>query len=116
MEKAEKIAVIPVEMGWSDVGSWDALHDLMDCDAAGNRLVGEVIAVGTSGCSARSEGPLIAMAGVENLTVVATPDAVLILPAGQSHQIKHVLDELKARGSRTLDVSAQLAAYAEGHE
>jgi mannose-1-phosphate guanylyltransferase/mannose-1-phosphate guanylyltransferase/mannose-6-phosphate isomerase len=115
MEKAEKIAVIPVEMGWSDVGSWDALHDLTDCDAAGNRLVGEVIAVSTSGCSARSEGPLIAMAGVENLTVVATPDAVLILPAGQSHQIKHLLDELKARGSKTLDISAQLAAYAVGH-
>ncbi|QLC25875.1 mannose-1-phosphate guanylyltransferase/mannose-6-phosphate isomerase [Parasphingopyxis algicola] len=96
MEKAEKVAVVPVAMGWSDIGSWDALHDLMDKDIAGNSLRGDVLAIDTANSLIRSEGPKVATVGVEDLIVVATDDAVLILPRGESQRVKEAVEALKA--------------------
>ncbi|MGP1282477.1 MAG: mannose-1-phosphate guanylyltransferase/mannose-6-phosphate isomerase [Parasphingopyxis sp.] len=96
MEKAEKVAVVPVAMGWSDIGSWDALHELMGKDAAGNALRGDVLAIDTANCLIRSEGPMVAAIGVEDLIVVATDDAVLILPRGESQRVKEAVEALKA--------------------
>ena len=64
MEKAEKVAVVPVSVGWSDVGSWDALAEVLARDADGNVLAGDVLAIGATGCLIRSEGPLVAAIGV----------------------------------------------------
>ncbi len=66
MEKAERVAVVPVDMGWSDVGSWDALHELAIKDLDGNAHHGEVLAIDTTDCLIRSEGPLVVAVGVKD--------------------------------------------------
>jgi mannose-1-phosphate guanylyltransferase/mannose-1-phosphate guanylyltransferase/mannose-6-phosphate isomerase len=103
MEKAEKVAVVPVEMGWSDVGSWDALHAISRCDENGNTHHGEVHAIDTSGCLIRSEGPVVAAVGVKDLIVIATPDAVLVMPRGESQEVKRAVEALKKEGHAVLD-------------
>ncbi|MDB5661709.1 MAG: mannose-phosphate guanylyltransferase [Sphingomonas bacterium] len=103
MEKAERVAVAPVEMGWSDVGSWDALHALAIKDADGNAHHGEIISIDTSGCLIRSDGPLVAAVGVKDLIIIATKDAVLVLPRGSSQEVKRAVEALKRSGHITLD-------------
>jgi len=104
MEKSDRVAVVPVEMGWSDVGSWDALHLLGPGDDKGNVIQGDVVAIDTRNCLIRSEGPVVTTVGVENLIIVATRDAVMVLPRGASQEVKQVVEALKARGHETLDV------------
>jgi mannose-1-phosphate guanylyltransferase len=103
MERAERVVVAPVEMGWSDVGSWDALHAIADKDDADNVHHGEVIAIDTRGCLIRSDGPVVAAVGVSDLIVIATKDAVLILPRGSSQDVKRAIEALKRDGHVTLD-------------
>lgn len=103
MEKAERVAVVPVEMGWSDVGSWDALHAISETDEAGNAHHGEVFAIDTERCLIRSEGPVVAAVGVSDLIVIATPDAVLIMPRGESQEVKRAVAALQKDGHITLD-------------
>ena len=103
MEKADRVAVVPVEMGWSDVGSWDALHALGLGDEQGNVVHGDVITIDTSDCLIRSEGPVVTTVGVHDLIIVATRDAVMILPRGSSQEVKRVVEALKAKGHDTLD-------------
>lgn len=103
MEKADKVAVVPVEMGWSDLGSWDALHAISDQDDQGNANHGEVFAIDTKRCMIRSEGPVVAAVGVKDLIVIATPDAVLIMPRGASQEVKRAVEALKKDGHITLD-------------
>lgn len=104
MEKDDRVAVVPVDMGWSDVGSWDALHELATPDADGNVLSGDVVAIDTSNCLIRGEGPVVTAVGVKDLVIIATADAVLVLPRGDSQEVKRIVDELKAKGHPTLDV------------
>lgn len=104
MEKAPKVAVVPVEMGWSDVGSWDALHMLGADDGDGNVVHGDVVAIDTRDCLIRSEGPVVTTVGVHDLIVVATRDAVMILPRGNSQEVKKIVEALKAKGHETLDM------------
>lgn len=96
MEKSDRVAVVPVAMGWNDVGSWDALHTISVPDAAGNAIRGEVIALDTSNCLARSDGVGLAMVGVSDLIVVASGNNVLILPRGRSQKVKDLLEVMKA--------------------
>ncbi len=96
MEKAERVAVIPVSMGWSDIGSWDALHTL-NADANGDAHSGDVIALDTANCLLSSDGIRIAAVGVSDLIVVASGDSVLIMPRGQSQDVKRVVLALKER-------------------
>ena len=90
MEKAEQVAVVPVDLGWSDVGSWDALYDLGERDAAGNLVQGRAQLVETANCLVRSEGPRVSMLGVSDLIVIATGDEILILPRGRSQEVKRL--------------------------
>ena len=103
MEKAERVAVVPVEMGWSDVGSWDALHAISAMDDDGNAHHGEVVAIDTEGCLIRTDGPLVAAVGVRDLIVIATQDAVLVLPRGSSQEVKRAVAALQREGHVTLD-------------
>ena len=106
MEQAERVAVVPATMDWSDLGSWDALHQLAvetgAVDADGNALSGDALAIDADNNLLRAEGTLIAAVGVDNLIVVATPDAVLVLPRGESQRVKEAVDALKATDHRTL--------------
>ena len=95
MERADRVAVVPVSMGWSDVGSWDALHELSECDAAGNACRGDVIAIGAERCMIRSDGARVAVVGVSDLIVVASGRDVLILPRGRSQEVKKIIEAMK---------------------
>ncbi|PCD02996.1 mannose-1-phosphate guanylyltransferase/mannose-6-phosphate isomerase [Sphingomonas spermidinifaciens] len=95
MEKADRVAVVPVAMGWSDVGSWDALHAISDRDDGGNVCRGDVVAIDTRGCLVRADGKRVALVGVEDLIVVASGDDVLILPRGRSQDVKKLLEAMK---------------------
>jgi mannose-1-phosphate guanylyltransferase/mannose-1-phosphate guanylyltransferase/mannose-6-phosphate isomerase len=101
MEKAQRVAVVPVAVGWSDIGSWDALYDVLPRDAEGNALSGDVIARDATDCLIRSDGPLVAAIGVKGLAIVATADAVLIVPKAMSQRVKEIVDRLKAEGRGT---------------
>lgn len=96
MEKAERVAMVPVSMGWSDVGSWDALHEISEKDESGNALSGDTLAIDTANSLIRSDGPKVTTIGVDNLIVVATADAVLVMPRGESQRVKEIVETLKA--------------------
>ena len=96
MEKSDRVAVVPVSMGWNDVGSWDALHAISAADDAGNTIRGEVIALDTNNCLVRSDGVRVAMVGVTDLIVVASGNDVLIVPRGRSQEVKALLDAMKS--------------------
>jgi mannose-1-phosphate guanylyltransferase/mannose-1-phosphate guanylyltransferase/mannose-6-phosphate isomerase len=97
MEHTEQAAVIPTDMGWSDVGSWTALWDDGAKDGAGNVIIGDVLAIDSAGSYLRSEGPLITALGIEDLVVIATTDAILILPKDRAQDVRTVVDALKSR-------------------
>jgi mannose-1-phosphate guanylyltransferase len=96
MEKAERVAVVPVSMGWSDLGSWDALHAISDCDGDGNACEGDVVMLETSNCLIRSDGMRVATLGVSDLIIVASGNDVLILPRGRSQDVKKLIEAMKS--------------------
>jgi mannose-1-phosphate guanylyltransferase len=96
MEKAPRVAVVPVAMGWSDVGSWDALHAISECDTQGNVCRGDVVLIDAENCLVRSEaGRRIALVGVRDLIVVAAGDDILVLPRGRSQDIRKIIEAMK---------------------
>jgi mannose-1-phosphate guanylyltransferase/mannose-6-phosphate isomerase len=98
MEKADQVAVIPCDIGWSDIGSWTALGDLAAPDASGNRLRGDVSLHGTQNCTIHSTDRLVGTVGVENLIIIDTPDAVLVANKSCAQDVKYIYSELKAKG------------------
>lgn len=98
MERTRHAAVVPADLGWSDVGSWDALWEASPQDASGNALKGPVEAVDSTGCYVRSEGMLTAVLGLKDVVLVVTDDAVLAMPRDRAQDVKHVVERLKARG------------------
>ncbi|MGI4879075.1 MAG: mannose-1-phosphate guanylyltransferase/mannose-6-phosphate isomerase, partial [Janthinobacterium lividum] len=100
MEHTDHAAIVPVEMGWSDVGSWGALWDIAPHDAAGNALDGDVVAIESTNCLVRVDnGPAVAVVGVDDLVVISTRDSVLVIPRSRSQEVRAVVDELKSRNS-----------------
>jgi mannose-1-phosphate guanylyltransferase / mannose-6-phosphate isomerase len=98
MEHTQRAALVPVAMGWSDVGSWDALWGLSDRDENGNAITGNVVAEGTRNCYLRSEAGLVAAIGVEDVVVVATGDAVMVAPRGRTEEVKQLVARLAREG------------------
>ncbi len=98
MERTSKAAVVPVDMGWTDVGSWSALWEIGEQDEAGNVALGDVLSIGAQGCYLRSEGPLIAAVGVRDLVVIATEDAILVIDKAADQKVKQVVEQLRAAG------------------
>lgn len=88
MEKADRVAVAPVAMGWSDVGSWDSLYDISDRDADGNSIHGTARTIDSQRTLIRSDGLRINLIGANDLIVVAHGNEVLILPRGKSQDVK----------------------------
>ncbi|HEY1606874.1 MAG TPA: sugar phosphate nucleotidyltransferase [Allosphingosinicella sp.] len=103
MEKADRVALLPVSMGWSDLGSWDAVHALGPRDANGNLLAGDVVAPDSHDCLVRSDGPVVVALGVEDLIVVATERAVLVVRRGESQRVTEALDALEMRRQKPAD-------------
>jgi len=100
LEKSRRVAVVPVEMGWSDIGSWDAVHALGPHDGFGNMLSGDVVAPGSRDCLVRSEGPVVVALGVSDLVIVATERAVLVVPRGETQRVQEAMKALEARRGR----------------
>ncbi len=96
MEKAPRVAVVPVSMGWSDVGSWDALHAISHADAGGNVVRGDAVVIESANCLVRAEtGRRVALVGVHDLIVVAAGDDVLVLPRGRSQEVKKIIEAMQ---------------------
>jgi mannose-1-phosphate guanylyltransferase/mannose-6-phosphate isomerase len=94
MEHTRRAAIVPVSMGWSDVGSWDALWELGAKDQDGNSIKGNVVAEETSNCYLRSEAGLVAAIGIEDLVVVATDDAVMVAPRNRTQEVRKLVARL----------------------
>lgn len=94
IERTGKAAVVPVDMGWSDVGSWGALWQIADKDKAGNAVVGDAALIDVEGCYVRGDGPAITLVGVRDLIVVATPQGVFIAPRERAQEVKSALERL----------------------
>lgn len=98
MEKASGIRVVPGDFGWNDVGSWSALSDIRAQDGAGNVVSGDAIVSAVSGSVVVSEpgAPMVGVVGVDNLVVVATKDAVLVVPKERAQEVRAIVDALAA--------------------
>jgi len=98
MEKTDRAAVVPLDAGWSDVGSWSALWDISEKNIEGNVLQGDAVAEGISNTLVRAEHRLVAAVGVENLIIVETKDAVLVVHKDKVQDVKKVVEKIKSDG------------------
>jgi mannose-1-phosphate guanylyltransferase len=98
MEKAARVAVVPGDFGWSDVGSWTSAWELAQRDDEDNALFGEVVAVETRGSYVRAPaGKTVAVVGLEDIVVVDTPDALLVMPRSRAQDVRAVVNTLRAQ-------------------
>jgi mannose-1-phosphate guanylyltransferase/mannose-6-phosphate isomerase len=97
-ERTQRAAVVPADLGWSDVGSWNALWELGAKDAHGNVSMGDVLLENSSRCYARSDGMLTAVVGLSDVVVVTTEDAVLVMHRDRAQDVKKIVERLKAAG------------------
>ena len=97
MEHTSRAAVVPVDMAWSDVGSWPALRDIATADGDGNVLQGDVLAERMTNSYIRSEGRLVAAVGLDNVVVVATDDAVLVADANSAAEVSGIVAKLRGQ-------------------
>ena len=97
LEKSANLFMVPGHFGWSDVGTWDAVYDVSDKDPAQNALHGDVLAVDCRNTMLRSHSRLVAALEVEDITVVETPDAVLVTRRGAGQNVRKLVDELAKR-------------------
>lgn len=103
MEKTGGIAVVPGEFGWSDLGTFDALGDVIEADRHGNVVRGEAIAVDARrNVVVGQEGKTVALVGCSDLVVIDTGDALLICPRGRTQEVRKVVEALEARGADEL--------------
>lgn len=97
MEKSENVYVIPADLGWNDLGSWDEVYRLSGRDSNDNSITGKVIQKETKHCYIYSPEKVVATIGVEGLIIVNTEDALLVCRVGQSQEVKEVADYLKRK-------------------
>lgn len=108
MEKTMRGAVIPVKIGWSDVGSWSELWGISRKDSTGNAERGPVHSDRTTGCYLRSDGPLLATIGIKDLVVVAQSDVVMICSREESENVKQMVDRLRIMARREVESHRQV--------
>ena len=98
MEKSENVTVVPCDLAWSDIGSWDAMADLCEPDQAGNRIEGEALLHKVTNTYIRSDSRVVAAVGVDNLVVVDTADALLVADRNSVQNVKQIYMKLKETG------------------
>ncbi len=108
IERTDAAVVVPVDIGWNDVGTWTALHDAGKADADGNVTVGDVMVHDAKGSYVHSEKPFVAAVGVEDLLIVATDDAVLVASRDSAQNVRAVADWLRARGRSEADTASRV--------
>lgn len=102
MEKSDKVAVVTGDFGWSDIGSWNAVRDLISPDAAQNRVLGEAILVDSRNTFIQSEDRLVATVGVSDLMIVDTADALLVAHPDRAQDVKKIVAQLKSDNHEVL--------------
>jgi len=104
MEKTNKAAVMPLESGWSDVGSWHALWESFDHDEDGNATIGDVIEEDCNGCFIHANHRLVAAVGIKDHVIVETSDAVLVAPHDRAQDVKKIVNRLKQAKRDEVDI------------
>jgi len=96
MEQTKSAAVVPLDAGWNDIGSWSALWEINDKDESNNTMRGDVMLFDTNNSMVHAESRLVATIGLENMVVIETKDAVLVADKNQSQNVKQIVDKLRA--------------------
>jgi mannose-1-phosphate guanylyltransferase/mannose-6-phosphate isomerase len=104
MEQTEKAAVVPMDAGWSDVGSWKALWEVGEQDENGNVTSGDVLLENTQGCLVHAQDRLVTTVGVQDQIIVETADAILVADKSESENVKEIVNRLKAEGRSESDL------------
>lgn len=102
-EKSDRVVMAPLTAYWNDIGSWDAIYDVLDKDHSGNALKGDCLPIDCSNTLMLGRNRLIAGIGLEDVLVVETDDVIVVAKRGESQKVKDVVNELKARGRREVD-------------
>lgn len=109
MERSEQVLVVPVAFSWSDVGSWEAVHELLTADDQGNVLKGDIVALDVKHSLIRSDADItVGAIGLERMICVVTHDAVVVAPLHRAQDVRLVVDELRARGHARADEPARV--------
>lgn len=98
LEVSKKVSVVEADIGWQDVGSWDALSQCFKTDADGNFISGDVLAIDSQGCTIDSDGPMTAILGMKDVIVVHAKGAILVCPKSRAQDVKLIVDLLKEKG------------------
>jgi mannose-1-phosphate guanylyltransferase/mannose-6-phosphate isomerase len=109
MEKSDKAAVLPLDLYWNDIGSWDSLHDILSHDGDGNAAVGDVMTINTKNCLIFGKKRLLSTIGLEDCLIVETEDAVLIAKKGETGKVRELVDRLKK--SNRKEASEHVTSY-----
>lgn len=99
MEKSKNIAVVACDIGWNDIGSWNAFSDVESPDIKGNRVIGRAHLHNTTNCYIQSERRLVGAVGVNDLIIIDTPDAVLVSDREHAQDVRHIVGQLKEEGA-----------------
>lgn len=102
MERTDRAAVVEADVGWSDLGTWNAVQDFLDKDAHGNSARGDVLLVDCENVHVRSEETLTAVVGIKDAVVVTTPDAVLVLNSNEAYKVKALVEALRQEKRREI--------------
>jgi mannose-1-phosphate guanylyltransferase/mannose-6-phosphate isomerase len=108
MEKASKIAVIPIDIGWSDVGDWNKIAEITPKDQNQNSLIGNVEILETKNCYINSQSSIIAAIGVKNLIIISLKDVVLVLNKNSAQAVKKLFQILKAKKKEECDFNPKV--------
>lgn len=98
MEHANRVAVVPAEIGWIDVGSWASLYDLLPADGDGNRWTGPHLSIDSQGLLVHNRERLVAVIGLRDLVIVDTPDALLVCPREREQEVRRLVEMLQNQG------------------
>jgi mannose-1-phosphate guanylyltransferase len=102
MEKLDHLATLPLDCGWSDLGSWEALAEVLPRDRDGNSVYGDVVAVGCRDSLLWAEEGTLSAVGLEGMVAVRTGDAVLVIPRQRSQEVREIVDRLREQGREEL--------------
>ncbi|MBC7661497.1 MAG: mannose-1-phosphate guanylyltransferase [Chitinophagaceae bacterium] len=102
LEKSSKVSVVEADIGWKDVGSWDALALSFPTDAQNNLFYGDVIQIDSEGTTVDSDAKLVACIGVKDMIIVCSEGSILVCPKERAQDVKYIVEELKKRGRTDL--------------
>ncbi len=108
MEKSSRVAAVACDFGWSDIGSWNALSELVEPDNQGNRIIGDTALHNTTNCYIHGSDRMIGTVGLDNLVIVDMPDALLVADRNHAQDVKHVVQRLKQLGNEVVKLHREV--------